>query len=126
MYSMTITNNCEDMESLPDEQSNFLPATVNQFPRHMETEGLYCKFSPVPTDSWEKARLMLLIINQQELPTLETPHEELEEEFEMMQVQINGLKWEFLDVEAWKDYKYDLGFRDIKTLEFGVIKEGDN
>lgn len=44
----------------------------------------------------------------------------------MIQVQINGLKWEFLDAEAWKDYKYDLGFRDIKTVEFGVIKEGDN
>lgn len=35
---------------------------------------------------------MLLIINCQELPTLETVSEELEEEFEIMQVQINGLK----------------------------------
>lgn len=69
---------------------------------------------------------MLLIINWQELPTLETGHEELEEEFEIMQVQINGLKCEFLDAEAWEDYKYDLGLSDIKTVEFGVIKEGDN
>lgn len=43
-----------------------------------------------------------------------------------MQVQINGLKCEFLDAEAWEDYKYDLGLSDIKTVEFGVIKEGDN
>lgn len=69
---------------------------------------------------------MLLIINWQELPVLETVHEELEEEFQMMQAQNNGLKWEFLDAEAWKDYKYDLGLSDIKTVELGLIKEGDN
>lgn len=28
IYSMIMTNNCEDMGSLPDEQSNFLHATV--------------------------------------------------------------------------------------------------
>lgn len=63
-----------------------------QFPQHMKAEVVYRKFSPVPTASCAKARLMLLIINWQELPTLETVHEELEEQFEIMQVQINRLK----------------------------------
>lgn len=38
---------------------------------------------------------MLLVINWQELATLETVHEELEEEFGVMQGLINGLEKEF-------------------------------
>lgn len=38
---------------------------------------------------------MLLVISWQELATLETVHEELEEEFEMMQGLINGLERKF-------------------------------
>lgn len=72
--------------------------------------------------SWAKARLTLLVINWQELASLEAVHEE---EFEMMQGLINGLE-RILVAEAWKDWKYDLGIRDVETEEFGVIKEGVN
>jgi len=42
-----------------------------------------------------KARLRLLVINRQELATLETAHEKLEEEFGIMQGLINRLEKEF-------------------------------
>lgn len=125
---MFITNNYEDIRSLPEEQSNFLHAIVHQvkiysFSKAYEsTRGMLqifsCYYGLLREGQAHIACNKLARIGI----TRSSQHEE---EFEMMQGLINGLE-RILVAEAWKDWKYDLGIRDVETEEFGVIKEGVN
>lgn len=96
---MSITNNCEDIRSLPVEQSHFLHATAHEVKIYTIPKAYKNKRGTLQVFSssyghLSKHQAHVACKKLARVGNTKTVHEQLEEEFEVMQGLINGLKRE--------------------------------